>query len=125
MGMSWRRAIARGIALMVAWWMVMGLTAQIVQGPGARQALLILALLGIPAGAFTALLLTRPPMTEEERERLRQQAEYDAWVASWTPPPVHVIHHVEGDPHQEHLADQARMFALFGREVPPTDYFPR
>jgi hypothetical protein len=55
-----------------------------------------------------------------------EELEYERYIDSWTPPPPQVIYvNNQRDSHQEHLAEQARMFYLFGRDTPPTDWYPR
>jgi hypothetical protein len=84
-------------------------------------------LFGLLAGGFLFLILgawiwvlpTIPPPTREELE-------YRAWEASWTPPPPPVYYpqrdlHAE---HQQHLQDQARYLWLGGdRNIPPGDWY--
>lgn len=83
----------------------------------------VLALCAVPAFLILFFLLALPrTMVAVSPEEL----EWERYVESWTPPPPQVIYvNNQQDSHQEHLAEQARMFYLFGRATPPTDWYPR
>ncbi len=125
MGMSWKQSLIAGVSFLLCSWTVLLIWSQITAGPGARQALLVIGSLAVPAALLVVLLVHLPPPTEEEKERIRQDLEYQRWVESWTPPPQVVYVQQTENTHQEHLAEQARMFYLNGRSTPPTDWYPR
>lgn len=126
MGMSWKQSLIAGTSFLLCSWTVLLIWSQITAGPGARQALLVIGSLAVPVALLVVLLVHLPPPTEEEKEQIRKDLEYQRWVESWTPPMPSAVYIPKGcDPHQEHLAEQARMFYLFGRETPPTDWYPR
>ncbi len=82
-----------------------------------------LSLMAVPVFLILFALLALPrTMVAVSPEEL----EYERYIDSWTPPPPTVIYvnAQQRDPHQEHLAEQARMFYLFGRSTPPTDWYP-
>lgn len=106
-------------AVFVPWWAGMAWWAVSVQDPIVPK---VLSLLTVPFAVliFIAAALPPRPMVEVSPE----EREYERWVDSWTPPAQVVYVNQQDSSHQEHLAEQARMFYLYGRKTPPTDWFP-
>lgn len=120
---SKKRAFAIAGIILATWWVLMTWWATSVRDPIVPQ---VLAFVAVPVLLIGVLLVTAPPLTPEQIEQRRREVEYRIWEASWTPPqqPPQVIVVNGQDPHQAHLAEQARMFYLSGRETPPTDWYP-
>lgn len=122
-----RRAVrAALITLAIAgpWWGAMAWWATFAPDPIVPK---VLALGAVPVALILFVMLAVPPGSVPEVSP--EELEYQRYIDSWTPPPPPETYYVSQRDHhrehQEHLADQARMFYLFGRDTPPTDWYPR